>query len=190
MLLLLKLLSWGIKYIVPKKVDDDKKFWGTIYNGLPNEAEVRYGNMWDENMTVKVNNIEETLVSFYDMQIARQLSYFARNRSVDAGWDEITRDFEKYAGIKNVETEFEKLGPVYENAFKNNDLESIDTVKRFFSVVKQYNADKKILQPEYVLSVDDIKNFLNNMNQYKTQQSTQQTGTVRVNLGQEVGVCR
>ena len=168
----------------------DRKFWETIYKGPYNEADARYGNMWDENMTVKVNNKEETLVSFYDMQIARELSYFARNRSVDAGWDEITRDFEKYAGIKNVETEFEKLGPVYENAFKNNDLESIETVKRFFSVVKHYNADKKILQPEYALSVNDIKNFLTNMTQYKNKQSTQQNATVRVNLAQEVGVCR
>jgi len=168
------------------RIGDDKKFWGTIYNGSPNEANARYGKMWDENMTVKVNDKKEPLVPFQDFQVARHLSSLARYRKISVDLDKIVSDFEKYANILNIEDEFEKLGPVFENAL-NNDQKSIEAVRKLFNVIKEYNTDKEILDP---IEAVNIKNFLDNMNQYKTQQSTQQTGTVRVNLGQEVGVCR
>jgi len=168
----------------------DKKFWGTIYEGQANQANARYGKMWDENMVVTVNNKKEPLVSYYDMGIARYLSNYANNRDYSDDTKKVMRDFEQYTGIIDIKSEFKKLGPVFEKAFKNNDLKSVEAVQKFFGVIKDYNEKFKTLRPWAAVGEYYLNNFLNNMTQYKTQTQGANQDMIRVNLGQEVGCCR
>jgi len=168
---------------------EDKKFWGTIYEGVVYQADARYGKMWDENMTITVNNQKEQLVLFNDMQAARALSYYVNNRNADTKYNEIASGFERFAGITDVKDEFKKLGPVFEKAFKNNDPKSIEAVQKFFGTIKEYNEIYRTLKASPIIT-PYLANFMDNMNKYKSQTLGANQGMINVNLGQEVGCCR
>ncbi|MCL1886104.1 MAG: hypothetical protein FWF98_05060, partial [Dehalococcoidia bacterium] len=116
----------------------DQQFWQTVFTSFNPTAD--YGVMWNNNMTVTAGGQTTTLVSFSDMQMARFISQMARGRRGNANWNRIVTEFEAFAGITNVEEEFERMGPVFANAFYTNNQTAINQIRSFFTFVRDYQA--------------------------------------------------
>lgn len=113
----------------------EEKFWATIYESRDG-AEKRYVKMWDDNMTI--NGQKTPLVTWSDMAIGKGLSYYARNRRMRPEIETFVGEYEKFAGVKNVEEEFVKIGMAFESAL-GGDPTAIKQVQDFFKSVVDYN---------------------------------------------------
>jgi len=115
-------------YLLLKKVGD-KVFWRTIFTS-PNPL-LAYWKMWDDNMTVMVNENRETLVTAEDFGFVRVLSYpsYFGLKDVHAALERITgRDIQSVCGRMRV---------AFDSALKNNDAASIEYVRYAAKVARE-----------------------------------------------------
>jgi len=180
--------------LLAEKVGDER-IWSFLrpasVQGWSGELDKEYGKLWDDNMTVTVNWQKSPLVAYADFQVARGLCM-----AYNYGYNDVTQGYEKFTGIQNVLDEFEKMGPVFEKALKTNNATAIKQVRDFIKSIVDYREKCKeedeysyiMLAPGRSFVDEWVKAHNDAIKNPKTQ--NQQTSTVRVNLGQEVGVCR
>ncbi|MCL1893904.1 MAG: hypothetical protein FWG02_06695, partial [Holophagaceae bacterium] len=119
----------------------DEKFWNTVFHSSGQNPNAEYGKMWDENMTVTVDGRKELLVNHHDMQSARALNTIALYRQNNEQFEKIASEFEKALGTKDLIAEFGKMGPVFDNAIKNNNPTAIKQIQDFMALA--HESEKK-----------------------------------------------
>ncbi|MCL1886105.1 MAG: hypothetical protein FWF98_05065 [Dehalococcoidia bacterium] len=139
----------------------DEKFWQTVFKSQnPNRD---YGIMWNDNMTVSVDNQKHILVDFGDMQKARSLSAMAHGRSWQSDWNRVVTEFERFIGVTNVMHKFVEIAPVFENAFKNNNQSAIKKIQDFFGAVKSFAETNSYVWEESAIFDQVVHRFFNPM---------------------------
>jgi hypothetical protein len=124
----------------------DKTFWKTVLRST--EANKKYAELWDSNMTVMVNNQEVPLVTREDFNYAQALGHCAADRLLYPEHDQIVSQFEHFAGFGqgHVNGEFfEKVAPVFKQALKDNKLDAITEIQNFFGLIRAYQDEYKTL---------------------------------------------
>jgi hypothetical protein len=176
------------------KETGDRKTWSFLRSPNANEE---YGKLWDENMTVTVNEQTSPLVEYSSFQVARSLSQADLYRGIGERSGEIASGYEKFAGINNVRDEFVKMASIFEKALKTNDSTAIKQVRDFIKSIVDYREILKndedeikylLMQPQRSFIDEWVKAHNDAIKNPKTQ--TQQTAPIKVNLGQEVGCCK